>query len=276
MSMTFIENDVSKILASNIKYLRKKHNLTQPNLADILDVSPGTISDYELDKRLITFRALMNLSNYFDISIDYLLAIELNDENLSKHTRSHQTGEAEKTIRILAEDQTLIRFADKIFYCYYYETDVRSYNDGKEHNLFEGEIWTDKTNGTGTLDVIARFGSSDEYNYEGKLTYNGFRMYISLINPKRNESCLLAIPCIPSEKSYIGGAGGILSVSRGSDPMPCYQHIIVSSVKLNSGDIPKDVIDEVLKIDNRTLHCYFNSDLDVKIYRHIQKLTDWR
>ncbi|MCL1999069.1 MAG: helix-turn-helix transcriptional regulator [Turicibacter sp.] len=268
------ENTVKKIIANNIKYLRGKNNLTQGDLANRLGVATSSLSAYENEKTLINFQHMLNLSIYFDISIDYLIAVSLDDANIKQYTRSQQTTIAKEAFTSSVTDETLKRFSDKVYFCYYYETDERK-ADGKQE-ILEGEILTDSNKGAGYIDVVARFGTKGEANYTGTWMYNGHRAYISLINPLRNELCLIAIPCLPSEKIYIGGAGAILSVSRGKNSTPCYQHIILSSVKLDYNGSIRNTIDEALQIDRKQFHSHFNADLDELIYRQLQKLTDWR
>lgn len=74
-----------------LSLLRKKHNLTQSNLAKKLGVSRGTIGMYEIDKRDPDTSTLKKISTLFNISIDYLLdivddpkQIQVSKNNLSK------------------------------------------------------------------------------------------------------------------------------------------------------------------------------------------------
>lgn len=53
--------------------LRRDHNLTQKELASLLHVSPGTISNYENGIHDPDMESLILLADHFDVSIDYLL-----------------------------------------------------------------------------------------------------------------------------------------------------------------------------------------------------------
>ncbi len=61
------------MFAQRIKDLRKQHNLTQKQLADILFVDQTAISGWENGKTKPDFSKQQLLADYFDISIDYLL-----------------------------------------------------------------------------------------------------------------------------------------------------------------------------------------------------------
>ena len=78
-----IEN--SKIYASSfptrLKELRQSREITQSDLADILNVGSNTISQYETGNREPCFASLLRISEYFGVSVDYLLGIsEFHDQ----------------------------------------------------------------------------------------------------------------------------------------------------------------------------------------------------
>lgn len=58
---------------NRIKELRKEKNLTQADLAKLLDVSDRSIGFYENEKRDPDTKALKKLADYFSVTIDYLL-----------------------------------------------------------------------------------------------------------------------------------------------------------------------------------------------------------
>ena len=59
--------------AYNLKILRKEKKLSQPELADALKVSKGMISFWENEKYEPTATNIINVANFFNISIDDLL-----------------------------------------------------------------------------------------------------------------------------------------------------------------------------------------------------------
>lgn len=58
-----------------LKLLRKQHNLTQQQLADILHVSQQSIHKYEHDITTPDLDTLKNMANYFNTSVDYILGV---------------------------------------------------------------------------------------------------------------------------------------------------------------------------------------------------------
>lgn len=59
--------------AGNLKYLRETRNITQEQLAEYLQVSRPTIAGYETKSRQPDFERLEKISQFFNVSIDYLL-----------------------------------------------------------------------------------------------------------------------------------------------------------------------------------------------------------
>lgn len=56
-----------------LQELRKDKRLSQKQLADVIAVTTGTISNYENDQHLPDIEKLIMLANYFDVTTDYLL-----------------------------------------------------------------------------------------------------------------------------------------------------------------------------------------------------------
>jgi transcriptional regulator with XRE-family HTH domain len=69
------------MLSRRLKKLRKEKQISQKDLAKKLNLSPSTIAMYETEKRKPDSETLERMSNYFDVSIDYLLG--LTDERSS-------------------------------------------------------------------------------------------------------------------------------------------------------------------------------------------------
>ena len=53
--------------------LRNKKNISQEDLAEVLDVSRQSISKWENDKAYPEMTRLLFMSDYFDVSLDYLI-----------------------------------------------------------------------------------------------------------------------------------------------------------------------------------------------------------
>lgn len=56
-----------------LKALRKKHGLSQKELADILNISQGAIGNYETNSRFPKEEMIKSVSAYFNVSIDRLI-----------------------------------------------------------------------------------------------------------------------------------------------------------------------------------------------------------
>lgn len=65
-------------MLDRLRGLREDRDLTQEDMAEILNISQSTYSDYELEKINIPIISLRKLSEYFQTSVDYML--ELTDE----------------------------------------------------------------------------------------------------------------------------------------------------------------------------------------------------
>lgn len=61
---------------NRLKQLRKEYQLTQKELADIIEVSKITILRWENGERQIKDEKAKLLANYFEVSIAYLLGYE--------------------------------------------------------------------------------------------------------------------------------------------------------------------------------------------------------
>ncbi len=70
-------------LAENLKILRKKHQLTQSQLAVILEVDRSAYSCYETGKTRPDYEKLIKLSRFYGASIDDLLLTRFEDGNRS-------------------------------------------------------------------------------------------------------------------------------------------------------------------------------------------------
>ena len=60
---------------NTIKKLRQEKELTQVQLAGLLKIDQTTVSKWELEKALPDPQMLIKLSDFFDVSTDYLLGL---------------------------------------------------------------------------------------------------------------------------------------------------------------------------------------------------------
>lgn len=56
-----------------LRDLREDNDLVQKELSNILDIDQRVYSNYETGKREIPVHLLVKLSNYYNVSIDYIL-----------------------------------------------------------------------------------------------------------------------------------------------------------------------------------------------------------
>lgn len=61
-----------------IRDLREDHDLKQREIAAYLNCSQRVYSNYELGQRDIPTEVLIRLSNYYNVSVDYLLGLTSN------------------------------------------------------------------------------------------------------------------------------------------------------------------------------------------------------
>ena len=65
--------NIAEIIANNLIMLRKKHNLTQNDLAEKLKYSDNTISRWEHAEITPTIETLQKISEIYDVPLEYLL-----------------------------------------------------------------------------------------------------------------------------------------------------------------------------------------------------------
>lgn len=78
----------NNIIGQNIAHLRKENNMSQSDLAKILNVSNKTISKWECGNGIPDVSSLKIIANTFNVSIDELVSASINKEN-NKDCASH-------------------------------------------------------------------------------------------------------------------------------------------------------------------------------------------
>lgn len=73
------------MINEKLSYLRKKRNISQKELADLLKVAPSTISMYENGKRTPNEEVLKRIAGIFNVSIDYLLGYSTIKDSDNNH-----------------------------------------------------------------------------------------------------------------------------------------------------------------------------------------------
>lgn len=63
-----------------LKELRKEKNITQEELAKILNTQQRTYSGYEIGRSEPTIETLTKLADYYNVSLDYLVGRDFNND----------------------------------------------------------------------------------------------------------------------------------------------------------------------------------------------------
>ena len=71
-------------MQNRISCLRKQCSLSQEQLAEILRISQSSLSKYEKDRLAISSVVLIQMSEYFKVSVDYILGIDESDFQLTE------------------------------------------------------------------------------------------------------------------------------------------------------------------------------------------------
>ncbi len=66
-----------KIIGSNIRYERKKRNLTIEDLAEIIGMAPGFLGLIERGQRGTSIKNLVKIAEIFSLSLDQLITVDL-------------------------------------------------------------------------------------------------------------------------------------------------------------------------------------------------------
>ena len=71
----------------NIKLIRMENNLTQKDVANILNVTRSSYAMWESNNNIIPLKRLLDFCNYFNISVDYALDLSKEKEikNINKN-----------------------------------------------------------------------------------------------------------------------------------------------------------------------------------------------
>ncbi len=103
-------------IGSFLKELRKEKNLTQENLAEQLNVSNRTISRWETGSNMPDIGMLVEIADFYDISIPEIIDGERKSESMNRETRDTAVKMAEYgQNEVKAGKQKMIRYLMSIF-----------------------------------------------------------------------------------------------------------------------------------------------------------------
>lgn len=97
-----------------LKYLRRRENLSQLELAEKLGVSKSTISMYEVGKREPDFETLEMIADFFNVDMNFLLGKYDSENDMAKLTVRDERDIAkslEETLFQLENDQEGLLFS---------------------------------------------------------------------------------------------------------------------------------------------------------------------
>ena len=126
-----------KYFGNRLKKLRKDNSITQEALAEYLGISYQAISKWENNQGFPDISLIPALSNFFGVSADYLLGIELEkseeriEKALTEARRFTHTGEIEKSIAVI-EDALKCFPGEHRLLCDLLEYKVMRYRDEPE------------------------------------------------------------------------------------------------------------------------------------------------
>lgn len=90
--------------SSQLKEIRKKKGLLQKELANKIGLSQSTIANYEKGDRFPSQNNLIKISQYLDVSLDYLMGVkEENTTNEANNNPQSQLGDTAKPLKEKAQ-----------------------------------------------------------------------------------------------------------------------------------------------------------------------------
>ena len=99
-------------ISKRIKDLRTDNDKTQQEVADYLKIDRKTYLRYEKSEHEIRINTIVALAKYYDVSIEYLLALTNNKKPLSSD--EILTKEEQKVIKAYNKDQDVKEAIDRI------------------------------------------------------------------------------------------------------------------------------------------------------------------
>lgn len=102
------------ILSQNVKFLRKKHKMSQEDLAAKLDIKRSNVAAYESKNVEPRLRIVLEIARVFDISIDALVSKPLTeDEEYQKFSSNITAASNDKELKIDKDSVEMESFIQK-------------------------------------------------------------------------------------------------------------------------------------------------------------------
>ncbi len=96
-------------IAENIRAYRKQRGLTQEQLAEVLGVSLGAVYKWESRTSLPELRLIMEMADFFEVSVDALLGYRMKDNQLNAAVERLWKASASRDYGALSEAEKAIR-----------------------------------------------------------------------------------------------------------------------------------------------------------------------
>lgn len=74
------------MISSNIRFLRKRENISQEEFAERFGVSRQSVAKWENGDSLPDIKKCVELADYYELSVDVLLRIPLEEHDIGKET----------------------------------------------------------------------------------------------------------------------------------------------------------------------------------------------
>ena len=96
-------------IAENIRAYRKQRGLTQEQLAEVLGVSVGAVYKWESRSSLPELRLIMEMADFFEVSVDALLGYQIKDNRLNAEVERLWKASRDRDYNALSEAEKAIR-----------------------------------------------------------------------------------------------------------------------------------------------------------------------
>ena len=97
------------MLAENIRTFRKERSLTQEQLAEALGVTAGAVYKWEAKLSIPELELIVQMADFFDISVDVLLGYEIKDNRLEATVKRLRELRRSKNCDGLAEAEKALK-----------------------------------------------------------------------------------------------------------------------------------------------------------------------
>jgi len=255
--------NINQRIGDNIKSLRKEKNLTQADLAEVVQYSVKNISDIENGKTQIKVDTLIVLSEFFNVPVDDI--VNTNIKPVSKTSITYYN-------ELKPESIEYRKYSMKQYFLYHFRT-----HDNFSNVLEKGcmTVARDDLGEVHTVELVIErnYAKQNIFDYNGTLVISGLHVYIYLNGKSSNDRALIILRDPDSYSQYIGGLGVMLSTSEGyKNSKPCIQSVLLSSVEIPESGI--DQVKQLIRLPEKRCEytLKYDEELDIKAYRFLKEI----